>query len=106
MPWTSLCELSELKEGEGRAVEIDSHRLAVFLHQGQPRVIDNVCPHAGAPLDGGWIDDAGCAVCPWHGWAFDLQSGRIKGGGAVMIGAYPVRVYEYEGRQLVQAELR
>lgn len=28
------------------------------------------CPHRGAPLSAGDIDD-GCLVCPYHGWRFD-----------------------------------
>ena len=105
MPWTTLCELSELKEGEGKAVDEGVYRLAVFLHQGTPRVIDNACPHANRPLHDGWIDEQQCVVCPWHGWAFDLNDGRLKGGGAVMLRRYETRVYDHNGRRFVQAEL-
>ena len=48
MAWTSLCELSELKSGEGKYVEIDGFQLAVFIENGQTFVIDNTCPHAGS----------------------------------------------------------
>jgi phenylpropionate dioxygenase-like ring-hydroxylating dioxygenase large terminal subunit len=27
------------------------------------------CPHRGAALSGGWVDD-GCLVCPYHAWAY------------------------------------
>lgn len=46
---------------------------------GTLRCVDNVCPHRGAPLSGGWVehrsaDDGGsCVVCPYHGWQFDGQ---------------------------------
>ena len=33
MSWTSLCELNELKPGEGKYVEIDGFQLAVFQPQ-------------------------------------------------------------------------
>ena len=28
------------------------------------------CPHREAPLSEGHVDDAGCLVCPYHGWTF------------------------------------
>jgi nitrite reductase/ring-hydroxylating ferredoxin subunit len=104
MAWTTLCEMDELKEGEGKAVDVDGHRLAVFLSEGKPRVISDYCPHAGASLSAGWVD-RGCAVCPLHGWAFDLQDGKLQGTGAVAVDTYPCRVIEHNGRQLVQADV-
>jgi hypothetical protein len=34
-----------------------------------------VCPHLGGPLDGAPVAD-GCVRCPWHGYRFDLATGR------------------------------
>lgn len=37
--------------------------------------VDNVCPHAGLPLGDGEL--AGTVLtCPYHGYAFDVASGR------------------------------
>lgn len=105
MAWTTVCELSELREGTGKYVEIDGYRLAVFLHDSKPYVMDNTCPHAGGEMSQGWIDNDGCAVCPWHSWSFDLQTGQLKGSQTVAIRIYPVRVENYEGKTLVQADL-
>lgn len=105
MAWTSLCEMSELTEGNGKYVEIDGYRLAVFLHEGEPHVLDNECPHAGGDMSQGWIDNDACAVCPWHAWSFHLKTGIIKGSSSVGLTTYPVRVHEFEGRKLVQADL-
>ena len=41
---------------------------------GTINVLDGVCPHEGGPLGEGSIE-GGRIVCPWHGYAFDLQSG-------------------------------
>lgn len=30
----------------------------------------DACPHRGAQLSKGWLED-GCLVCPYHGWRFD-----------------------------------
>src|SRR3954467_1351425 len=91
MAWTSLCALDELTEGAGKYVEVDGHRLAVFLHAGRPHVMDNYCPHAGGSMAGGYVED-GWAVCPWHNWPFRLDNGDLKGSPAVKIDVYPTRV--------------
>ena len=105
MPWTTLCELSELKEGGGKYVEIGGFQLGVFLDQGNVYVTDNTCPHAGGNLAEGWIQE-GCIICPWHNWPFHLNNGQLRGAPGVAIATYKVRIIEPEGRpKLVQAEL-
>jgi len=106
MAWTSLCELKELKEGQGKYVEVGGFQLAVFLEKGKLHVIDNTCPHAGGNLAGGFVDD-GCAICPWHYWAFKLETGELRDMPGVTISTYPTRLFDQEeGKpQLVQADL-
>ena len=42
------------------------------------------CRHLGGDLGEGSIDPDGCLVCPWHGAAYDVESGRMtKGPGGV-----------------------
>jgi NAD(P)H-dependent nitrite reductase small subunit len=105
MPWTSLCDLSELTEGHGKYVEIDGFQLAVFLSNGHPYALDNTCPHAGGPLSDGIVDD-GCAVCPWHDWRFKLDSGQLCDASHITISTYKTRLLERPDKPtLVQADL-
>jgi len=104
MAWTSLCDLDELEDGKGKYVEIGGFQLAVFLDNGEVSVIDNTCPHAGGNLAAGYVDQ-GCAVCPWHFWAFRLDNGELRGSPGVAITKYKSRVLQHEGKWLVQAEL-
>jgi len=43
-----------------------------------------VCPHLGGPLDGAPVED-GCIRCPWHGYRFDLRTGRSADGRALRL---------------------
>jgi len=43
-----------------------------------------VCPHLGGPLDDAPVED-GCVRCPWHGYRFDLRTGRDTGGGPLRL---------------------
>jgi nitrite reductase/ring-hydroxylating ferredoxin subunit len=104
MAWTSLCELPELQPDKGHFVEISGFQLAVFLHDGKPFVMDNYCPHAGGNLAGGIVQD-GCAVCPWHQWAFRLDNGQLRDSPGVAIKTYRTRIYDHHGKQLVQVDL-
>lgn len=108
MAWTTLCEMSELSEGEGKYVDIDGRGLAVFLHKGKPHVLDDLCPHAGGSIASGYIEmsgDSPCAVCPWHHWAFRLSDGEYDSMPGFEVKVYPCRVEIDGGRRLVQADL-
>ena len=42
----------------------------------QVHCLNDVCPHRGAPLSQGWVQEVqghDCVVCPYHGWAFDKE---------------------------------
>jgi nitrite reductase (NADH) small subunit/3-phenylpropionate/trans-cinnamate dioxygenase ferredoxin subunit len=105
VPWVSLCQVDELAEGRGKYVEIGCFQLAVFLDQGKPYVIDNRCPHAGGSLSGGEVHD-GHAVCPWHQWAFGLETGQLRGRPGVRIRVHKARLHKRADKpDLVQAEL-
>ncbi|HZN69749.1 MAG TPA: Rieske 2Fe-2S domain-containing protein [Tepidisphaeraceae bacterium] len=106
MAWTSLCELGELEEGKGKYVEIGGFQLAVFLSGGAVYAIDNTCPHAGGNLAAGFVED-GCAVCPWHYWAFHLNNGRLRDVPGVAVTTYRTRTLQPpEGKPpIIQADL-
>lgn len=106
MPWTSLCELGELEEGKGKYVEVGGFQLAVFLDGGTVSVIDNTCPHAGGNLAAGFVEE-GCAVCPWHYWAFRLDNGQLRDAPGVAVTTYRTRTLDPGNGKpaLVQADL-
>lgn len=105
MRWVALCQLDELTEGQAKYVEVGGFQLAVFLHEGQPFVMDNYCPHAGGSLSGGYVRNR-CGVCPWHHWAFDLETGQMPGSPLVKVATYKSRLLHRDQQpSLVQAQL-
>jgi nitrite reductase (NADH) small subunit/3-phenylpropionate/trans-cinnamate dioxygenase ferredoxin subunit len=86
-----VCRVADLVEGEGRTVEVDNKLIAVFCDRGRYFAIDDVCPHMGASLSGGYVEQ-GIVTCPWHAWRFRLADGAWADNRRIKIGCYPVRV--------------
>jgi nitrite reductase (NADH) small subunit/3-phenylpropionate/trans-cinnamate dioxygenase ferredoxin subunit len=83
--------VEEIVDGEGKTVAIGSKLIAVFRTNGQYYAIDDVCPHMGASLSGGYLEE-GIVTCPWHAWRFRLADGAWADNPRIKIGCYPVRV--------------
>lgn len=60
-------------------VELGGRRFRVVSVNGRLTAHDVRCPHLGGPL--GELPMDGCeAVCPWHGYRFDVVTGRSSDG--------------------------
>jgi nitrite reductase/ring-hydroxylating ferredoxin subunit len=68
--------VADLAPGEVRGVG----RYAVGYADGEPFAVTRRCRHLGADLAEGSIDRDGCLVCPWHGAAYDVRTGRMTRG--------------------------
>jgi nitrite reductase (NADH) small subunit len=86
-----VARASELPPGERRIVEVEGRSIGVFNVNGTYYALRNACPHQGAPLCRGsvqgtaqdsrpgeyvWGREGEILRCPWHGWEFDLDTGR------------------------------
>jgi nitrite reductase/ring-hydroxylating ferredoxin subunit len=85
------CKTHEIKDGEGKTVSIDGKLIAVFKEGDEFRAIDDLCPHMGASLAGGWVEN-GIVTCPWHAWRFRLGDGAWADNPRIKIGCYKTQV--------------
>ena len=91
--------------GERRIVEADGVAIGVFNVKGTYYALRSRCPHQGAPLCLGRITGLNSArrpferdyaregeiiKCPWHGWEFEIATGRS------VFNPHKVRVRTYE----------
>ncbi len=67
--------LGILPEGEGFLFKSGAYEIAVFRTAEGVAALENGCPHAGASLCSGFSDGK-IVVCPWHGWEFDIATGK------------------------------
>src|SRR5258707_15559382 len=86
-----VCRVTELPPGTQRSVAAGGRQVALFKVEGALFALRDSCPHQGAPLSCGTIvgsvgaSGPGCyeydaskpmVRCPWHGWEFELATGR------------------------------
>ena len=88
----TVAKVGAIPEGEGGTFAIGDKLVAVFNRGGTFHAIDDLCPHMGASLGAGQVDEEGAVVCPWHAWRFDICDGTWRDNPRLKIPAYTVRV--------------
>ena len=83
----------EIAPGTAIVVAAGRYDVALFNVGGEIHAYENACPHQGGPIGEGWIED-GIVTCPWHGWQFDVASGRHQPTGRIVQPRFDVRVEE------------
>ncbi len=83
--------VSELPPGTSKIVDAGGRSIGVFNVNGRYYALLNRCPHQAAPLCRGaikgmampsapgeyvWGREGEILRCPWHGWEFDITTGR------------------------------
>ncbi len=89
--FVTVCKVQDVAEGEGKTVQANGKLVALFRVGGEIHAIDDVCPHMGASLSGGHVEN-GVVTCPWHAWRFRLADGAWADNPRLKIGCHAVRV--------------
>jgi len=83
---------ADVSAGQGKLVEVEGKKIALFNVTGTYCAIADTCTHRGGPLSEGELD-GNEVTCPWHGAIFDVRTGVVQGGPATTnVASYPVRV--------------
>jgi nitrite reductase/ring-hydroxylating ferredoxin subunit len=88
-----VADADELAEDGSRVIaDVEGQEIAVFRVDGDYHALPNFCIHQAAPLcegeltgrmvvgDDGWeweyVQEGEIITCPWHGWKFDVTTGK------------------------------
>jgi 3-phenylpropionate/trans-cinnamate dioxygenase ferredoxin component len=89
--FVTVAKVSEIPPGTGRTVDVQGVWIALFNVNGTFYAVDNTCPHSGGPLGEGCLD-GDVVECPWHGWRFNVRTGKRPGVPHFAVACCPVRV--------------
>ena len=91
--WMPIAEASECPPGTSLERVADGRMVAIANVDGVLPAIDGLCPHQGGPLGTGQLCGA-VLTCPWHGWQFDVTTGRHRVSATVRQAVHEVRVHD------------
>ena len=72
--FVSIAKMGDIPEGEGRTYPVNGRLVGLFFVDGEYFAINDLCPHMGASLAAGHVED-GAVSCPWHAWRFCVKDG-------------------------------
>ena len=113
--WHDVGAEGDLRTAGSLVARIGGREVGVLLDRdGAARAFRNRCPHHGAPLCEGTVrprlggapgsyrlEGSSVLHCPWHGWQFELDSGRCPEDARMRVAVYEARIQD--GRVLVRA---
>lgn len=84
--------VGELGMGQMTFIELDGLPVALANVDGTIYAFGDSCRHEGGPLSAGLLIGT-TVTCPWHGWVYDLRSGKsIVPPVGLRIPTYPVTI--------------
>lgn len=86
-----VAQVGDVPPGTGKCIEANGKQIAVFNVGGTFHAIDNTCLHRGGPLGEGELDGT-TVTCPWHGWEYDVTSGKNIMDETVCVDRFEVKV--------------
>ena len=91
MKYVKVMSEEDLPIGKSAIISAGEDEIALFNYKGEYYAVANKCPHRGAPLGEGRIEE-GIVICPNHEWRFKLESGANMQNPELFIPTYPVKV--------------
>ena len=91
MGFVQAAKVQEVPPGTLREVRVNGKIIALANVAGKFHAIDNVCLHRGGPLADGVLEGS-VVTCPWHGWQYDITTGKVGQNPSLGVASYPVEV--------------
>jgi nitrite reductase/ring-hydroxylating ferredoxin subunit len=91
MAFLRVAKATDVAPGQIREIQVEGTTIALANVAGQFHAINNTCLHRGGPLGQGLLQ-GNVVTCPWHGWTFDVTSGRVTHNHAAGVACYVVEL--------------
>lgn len=110
----AVAEQDELADGDHLVAQIEGREVGVYYIDGEYYAYTNWCAHQSGPICEGeltgtttatfdrdaletrleYVNEGTVAVCPWHGWEFDVVTGECLSKAGVSLPEHDVDVVE------------
>ncbi len=97
--WIAVGAAADFPPGRPHLVTVGNSQVALVGDGDAWFAMDARCPHQGGPLADGSVSD-GALQCPWHGYKFNLKTGKGVGNDDV---ATTLKVREVDGQVEIAA---
>lgn len=102
-----VASASEIRQSKRTIVKVKDMEIGVFYVNGNFYAYRNICPHGIAPVCVGRVTgtrlpsrvyeyeygmEGQILRCPWHGWEFDLETGKHLVESGVKLRSFPIEV--------------
>ncbi len=91
MAFLRAAKKDEVPAGTIREFAVDGKTIALANVDGSFHAINNTCLHRGGPLGQGELEGK-VVTCPWHGWQYDVTTGKVTMNPSVGVDCYAVEV--------------
>ncbi|MEK8129154.1 Rieske (2Fe-2S) protein [Paenibacillus filicis] len=97
----------DVPDGGCAVVQVEGREICVYRIDGSYYALNNYCPHQGAPICAGLVSGTNLPAdvyryeysregeiirCPWHGWEFDIKTGKSLFSDRTRVKSYEVEV--------------
>jgi nitrite reductase/ring-hydroxylating ferredoxin subunit len=91
MPFVRAAKIAEVPAGAIHEFQVAGKAVAVANVAGKFYAISDVCVHRGGPLGQGELHDT-VVTCPWHGWQYDVTTGKVTQNPTMGVACYATQV--------------
>jgi nitrite reductase (NADH) small subunit len=91
MAFVRAARKDDIPVGKIYEFQVGEQAIAIANVSGKFHAINSVCAHEGGPLGEGELEGQ-VVSCPWHGWQYDVTTGKVTQNPALGVDCYPVEV--------------
>jgi nitrite reductase (NADH) small subunit len=91
MAFLPAARMSEVPPGTIREVQVNGRKIAIANVNGRFYALDNTCLHRGGPLGQGELEE-NVVTCPWHGWQYDVTTGKTLMNPEAGVQTFPIEL--------------
>jgi len=91
MPFVRAAKIADVPSGTIHQFQVAGKTVALANVAGKFYAISDVCVHRGGPLGQGELHDT-VVTCPWHGWQYDVTTGKVTQNPTMGVACYATEV--------------